>query len=216
MLPPAPPAFIQSHTPVPTFWAYDRLSADEQRILEASGGEKKYAELAAKSPRLLANFLNQTATLEARHFADGRTALSFVERVERFSYDRSFLIVDPVLHDRVKRDASGLHWLKKSYVGPENSSFFHSEYGECFRENVAWTSQQLAFCPESGYAKLEVDIDEECPLAGEPAAAWAHIVRVGVNHSTPNNGSPMESDAYDITRRLARRGIKPHYHLKFD
>ncbi|MDB5100534.1 MAG: hypothetical protein JWM80_4955 [Cyanobacteria bacterium RYN_339] len=216
MLPPCPPAWVQAHTPTPAFWDYERLSAEEQRVLAFKGGPAAYYVLAKEHPRWLANFLNQAAALEARRFPDGRTGLSFVKGVERYDHDRSWLLVDPDLHAHVCKDASLLPWHKTAFRGPENSSFFHAAYGQCFRENVQGASQQLSFHPASGYAKLEVDIDEECPTSGSVALAWGHLWRVAVNHVTPNHASPMETNAFEIYRLLARRGIHPHYDLKFD
>jgi hypothetical protein len=216
MLPPCPPAFVEHQAPQPVFRPYRQLDAEERRVLDASGGEAKYDELAKDHPRWLASFLNQAAALEARRFADGRTAWSFVTKAEGFAFDRCWLAIDPELHARVAKEATWLPGAKGAFVGPENSSFFHHEYGQCFRERVVGAGQQLAFHPGSGYRKLEVDIDEECPTGGSATLAWGHLWRVAVTHLTPAHASPMETDAYEIYRLLGRRGIKPHYDIKFD
>jgi hypothetical protein len=238
MLPPAPPAFVEPRPLVPHFWGYNQLSPEERRLLEASAsrpdghchvrrtfetpecacleaetGESLYKELAEKQPVLLANLLNQTVTLANRQFNDGRHALEFVKWVERLEPDRLFLEIDPRMESHVATSASWRHWEAPDYIGPE-FAMLHAEYSVCYRENRAWTSQQLSFNPSSGFTHLEVDIDEEGPTAGNLTATWSHLARVAVTHLFPGNRFHMESDAYDIGRRLKSRGIPPHYDLE--
>jgi hypothetical protein len=238
MLPPSPPAFAESRPLQPHFWSYNALHSAERRVLEATAarsdgrcrarssfasnecevmsactGEALYHELADKQPLLLANFLNQTATLWERRFSDGRRALEFVKHVERFEPDRLFVEVDPQMEAHVASASSWRHWEKPAFIGPE-FAMLHAEYSVCYRENRAWTSQQLSFNPHTGFTKLDVDIDEEGPTAGEPTATWAHLMRVAINQLFPEDTFHMQSNAYDIGRRLKTRGLAPHYDLQ--
>lgn len=218
----------------PNFMPYDDLSVDLQRILDHSqiavrgkapthSGAALYAALAARQPVALANFLNQAAVLADRQLTDGRCALSCVQAVERFGRDRVFLLVDPRLVDQIRAMSVENLGEKALYSGPEDSSLMHGRFAVSFRERRPYTSQQLSFSPADNFCRLEVDIDEECPSAGDANALFLHLGRVGLNRlgeALPWDPFGTQTDPYAIYGRLTKkptafggRGLAPGYHL---
>lgn len=170
------------------FYSYAGLSVGERRVLDASrlaldpesptlSGQALYDHLAARAPKVLANYLNQTAVMAAIRLADGRTVLDCVERVEDLKINHVYAVVDPALKPAVAAIAAPKSRPEAAYVGPEDSSLLHGKYDTSYRENRPYTSQQFAFSAADGFTKVDIDLDEECPLAGSKLALAQHLMR---------------------------------------
>lgn len=211
----------------PVFGDYKDLSEEERRILENSkvtvgkgknaqtlSGQQLYDYMKGNQQKQLANFLNQTAVLASVTFANGRSALSYVNSVSNFKADRIIANVDAGLIDQVRSLSSTDASKDTAYVGPEDSSSQHKDFDTSFRENRAYTSQQSSFNSKLKFGAADIDIDEECPYCGSKAAALKHAGRVIVHKLFGG-----KTDAYDIYGRLTAdpktdskgRGLRPSY-----
>lgn len=172
------------------FPAYSAISAEERRVLEASEiavgaeagkvpmrGQALYDYLALHAPKLLGNYLNQTAVMATVRFEDGRTALSYVQRLEGLKINHVYAVVEPGLKDAIARQSTPKSTKDAAYVGPEDSSLMHGKYNTSFRENRPYTSQQFCFSASDAFTKVDIDLDEECPLAGSRTALAQHLLR---------------------------------------
>lgn len=221
-------------SPKPQFASYDSLTADEQRILENSkvnvgkgkngqvlSGKALYdymADAANKMQKNLANFLNQTAVLGSVKFQDGRTAISYVKSVDEIKADRITANVDGDLYKQIKNVSNSDAAKGTAYVGPENSSQEHGIYDTSFRENRAYTSQQISLASSLQFAQGDIDIDEECPYCGSKAAAVKHVGRA-IEHKMARVIPFLErrTDAYGMYERLtSQRSIRPSYTMTKD
>lgn len=173
------------------FYAYERLSPEQRRVLEASqlslgagaqmasfGGRALYDHLVSHDPKAIANFLNQTAVLAATRFANGQSALDYVKAIDGLKINHVYAQVDPALYEAVKALSAPKHRPDVAYVGPEDSSMLHGKYDTSFRENRPYTSQQLAFSAQDGFTRVDIDLDEENPFAGSRVALAKHAIRV--------------------------------------
>lgn len=223
------------------FYSYAGLSVGERRVLEASrltldpaqpslSGEALYDHLAAHAPKVLANYLNQTAVMATIRLADGRTALDCVTRVEDLKINHVYAVVDPALKPAIAAIAVPKSRPEAAYVGPEDSSLMHGKYDTSYRENRPYTSQQFAFSAADGFTKVDIDLDEECPLAGSKLALAQHLVRA-IKHEilrkVPGTqyGENSEPDYFYRALTLSPagpggkpnkvgRGLQPNYRLE--
>ena len=195
---------------------------EERRILENSkvtvgkgkdaktlSGQGLYDHMKSNQQKELANFLNQTAVLSSVTFANGRSAVSYVNSVTEFRQDRMFANVESGFMDQVKA-VSGNNSEAK-YVGPESSGLLHGDFDTAFREKRDYNSQQLSFSSKLKFGAADIDIDEECPCG---SAAGTHARRV-VAHRLFGG----KTDPYFVYGRLTAdpardpkgRGLKPSY-----
>ncbi|MFP5500853.1 MAG: hypothetical protein ACLGIN_00095 [Candidatus Sericytochromatia bacterium] len=214
------------------FWAYDRLPDEERRVLEASrltacdappmSGKALYDHLAKHDQKVLANYLNTAAVLASKRFGD-RTALSYLVRAERLTINHVYAEVDPALKTEVERASAPYAAYGKRFVGPEVSSFLHGHYDVAFRENRPYTSLQYSFSSKHRFAKVDFDLDEECPGAGDVVATIQHMARVaghGVMRMLPGEQAGRHPEPGDFFKRLRAavheplgRGLRPSYDL---
>lgn len=202
---------------LPMFMDYDALPRGERRVLAASrvalrrrvrSGRELYQALADHRTDWLAAFLDQSCVLAARGLPDGSAALDHVVAVEAFGRDRVWFRCDAALAPLVAGAGA--------YTGPEDSRVFHGKYAVSYRERRPYTSQQLAFSPSDGYTRLEVDLDEECPSAGDANAWTLHAGRVALNTLGGwVGGDPFgtRTDPYGMYQRLRRRGLQPSFRM---
>lgn len=185
-----PATALKKARPTFRFYAYEALSPEERRVLDASmvqvgtgaearklSGEALYAHYAAAAPKSLANYLNQTAVLASTRFANGRTALSYVERLEGLKINHVYAAVEPALKDQIAAVSAQKSRPDVAFVGPEDSSLMHGKFDTSYRENRPYTSQQFAFASADGFTRVDIDLDEECPLAGSKLALAQHLIR---------------------------------------
>jgi len=224
-----PLAYIDPDGLKPVFGTYKDLTEDERRILDNSSvtvgkgknaqtlsGQKLYDYLADsknKQQKQLANFLNQTAVLNSVKFENGRTALSYVNSVSQFKEDRIIANVDKGLEGEIGKLSSTDAKKGTYYVGPEDSGTEHGIYNIGYRENRAYTSQQLSLASSLQFGGADIDIDEECPYCGSKMAAFKHGVRV-VGHKVARVLPFIErrTNPYGIYDRLTtQRAIQPSY-----
>ena len=211
----------------PVFGNYQDLTEEERRILENTkitvgkgkdakvlSGQALYDYMKENQKKQLANFLNQTAILASVTFANGRSAISYVNSVTEFRQDRIFANVDAGLVEQVKAVSSKDPGQDKAYVGPEDSSSQHGDYDTGYRENRAYNSQQISFNSKQKFGAVDIDIDEECPYCGSKGAAVKHGLRV-VKHKLFGG----KTEPYTIYERITAdpktdskgRGLKPSY-----
>jgi hypothetical protein len=237
----APAAAAGKARPGFRFYSYAGLSVGERRVLAASrlaldpesptlSGEALYDHLAARAPKVLANYLNQTAVMATIRLADGRTALDCVTRVEDLKINHVYAVVDPALKPAIAAIAVPKSRPDAPYVGPEDSSLMHGKYDTSYRENRPYTSQQFAFSAADGFTKVDIDLDEECPLAGSKLALAQHLMRA-IKHEilrkVPGTqyGENSEPDYFYRALTLAPteadgkpnkvgRGLQPNYRLE--
>lgn len=215
------------------FWSYDKLPDDERRLLEASrltvcdappmSGRALYEHMADHDGKVLANYLNTAAVLASKRFTGGRTALSFLARIEKLNVNHVYAEVDPALKTEVEKMSAPYAAYRKPFVGPEVSSFLHGHYDVAFRENRAYTSLQYSFSSKHGFAKVDFDLDEECPGAGDVVATVQHMARVaghGVMRMLPGEQIGRHPEPGDFFKRLRAaaheplgRGLRPSYDL---
>ncbi len=210
--------------PMFVFGPYEALAPGERRLLESSAialeaggpalsGQRLYDELAARQPKWLANYLNQVAVLATIRLAPDITALDYVRRIERLKINHVFADVDPKLVQAIQVRASKRPADRTQFVGPENSGLLHGKYDLSFRENRAYTSQQFCFSTRDAMTKLDVDLDEECPLAGDKIATARHLLRAAkheVLRKIPGEQYGENSEPDGLFRRLTRPPVKPN------
>ena len=208
------------------FRPYAGITPDERRLLEASqvpvgtgamarplGGQVLYDYLAQNDPELLASYLNQVAVLASVELAPGRRALDYLTRIEKLAVNHVYADADPQLAHEVAARASKRWRDRTPYLGPEDSSLLHGKYDVSYRENRAYTSMQLCFSRADDLRKVDVDVDEECPLAGDPIALAKHLARAAQHEffrKLPGRQRGEHTRPDDVYRRITRDPVKPN------
>ncbi|MBL8148548.1 MAG: hypothetical protein JNN15_01305 [Blastocatellia bacterium] len=149
-----------------TVFDYNRLKADEKRVLENSkltvevNGEKQvlsgkalFDHLADKNPKALLGFLNISAKLDSAVYTfnvegSKKTALSYIKSVDFVDQDRFHAVVDPKLKTII---ASDTRFSKAPGHG--------SEFPDSWKENeVAEAGGQTSFSKDG--TRVDADIDQ--------------------------------------------------------
>lgn len=205
------------------FGPYEALTSEERRLLEASAfpvdkggpalaGKALYEGLMRQRPELLATFLNQAAVLATVEVGEGRKAISYLTRIEALATNHVYAEADPQMAHEVAMRASKRWQDRKAYLGPEDSSLLHGKYDTSYRENRAYTSAQLCFSRQDDLRKVDIDVDEECPLAGDKLALAKHLARA-IQHEffrkLPGKQRGEHTQPDDIFRRISRAPVKP-------
>lgn len=207
------------------FRPYDALTPGEQRLLGASqvpveqgsarrslGGQQLYDYLAMHEPEHLASFLNQVAVLATVELAPGRKAIDYLKRIESLGVNHVYAETDPQLAHDVAVRASKRWQDKTQFLGPENSGLLHGKYDLSYRENRPYSSMQLCFSRQDDLTKVDIDVDEECPLAGDKLALAKHLARAAQHEflrKLPGKQRGEHTRPDDIFRRITRAPVKP-------
>lgn len=209
--------------PIFAFRPYAELAPAERRLLEAApvaagsdglqlAGQRLYDWLAVHDPVRLATFLNQAAVLASVEVAPGRMAIDYLSRLEALGVNHVYAEADPRLARDIAMRASKRWQDRTQFLGPEDSSLLHGKYDTSYRENRPYTSMQLCFSRQDDLRKVDIDVDEECPLAGDKLALAKHLARA-VQHEffrkLPGKQRGEHTQPDDIFRRISRPPVKP-------